>query len=580
MGGRPRSRNAMTSKERKEKYKNEKKKRKASQNSMFVRSGGGVIRQKTDASQTNTDSFDVYNKSVILTRVLPYMDTRVMSAAQCASREIHQRILELLERMYPHFEGYKKSVASYQNFLTKTCLVCRKNRTQFNSELNAFVHKKCIRNFCVNTYYLDRKGAGYELKYEEYKHLPRFEFSGWTGRRSYSYDAVWKEFHPVLDPRLTVQSITHDPLRVTKLNAVKIANQAAKAAKNYFKDASSSVTSVKKQLADARREKKQKAREERLKRRMAGITRWLKQKKVNLTWKDCDDVYLDVMKMFPACCEDFFHTTRLQVKFTATKFKARLPTIHHYFQSYGKLLEYEVRTGQTRSWNDDVEAQNTSLAIRNASFMSLCAARDVGSILDVLKRNIFEDRMKILGAQVSKLESSSSRQAIQQNTSMRPLEGAKRVQSLMEEYYPLCCGDYFTMKFLCDVDTDMIIDRYIKLKGYLSSSPQNRTTMRSLVIGGVRMPWVEDMKALELNLTHEVAKLAAKDAAIFARRIQQEMRNGIKWYGRKIRPGVCMGRKGKQCKNIPSSTCSMRCCKRCCDDRNCPRHGKKKRWFT
>ena len=58
------------------------------------------------------------------------------------------------------------------------------------------------------------------------------------------------------------------------------------------------MTSAKKQIADARREKKQKAREERLKRRMDGITRWLNQK-VDLTWKDCDAVYLDVMKMFP-----------------------------------------------------------------------------------------------------------------------------------------------------------------------------------------------------------------------------------------------------------------------------------------
>ena len=101
-----------------------------------------------------------------------------------------------------------------------------------------------------------------------------------------------------------------------------------------------------------------------------------------------------------------FQTTRLQVKFTATKFKARLPMIDYYFQNYGKLLEYEVRTGQMRSWIDDVEAQNTSLAIRNASFVSLCAARDVGSIVGNLKKSIFEDRMKVLGAQVSKLQSS------------------------------------------------------------------------------------------------------------------------------------------------------------------------------
>ena len=69
-----------------------------------------------------------------------------------------------------------------------------------------------------------------------------------------------------------------------------MANKAVEAAKQYAKQASSSVTLAKKQIADARREKKQKAREERLKRRMDGITRWLNQKKVDLTWKDCDAV--------------------------------------------------------------------------------------------------------------------------------------------------------------------------------------------------------------------------------------------------------------------------------------------------
>ena len=218
----------MTAKERKEKYKNEKKKRKASQNSLFVRTGGGVIRQKIDASQTNTDSHDVYNKSFILTRVLSYMDTKVMSATQCASREVRQRILELLERMYPHFEGYKQSVAAYQNFLTKTCFVCgRIERSSTPSSTRFFTRN--ASKFCVNTYYLDRSGdKGYDLK-PEFKHLPRFEFSGWTGRRSYSYYGVEK-FHPVIDPRLTVQSITDDPVRVTKLKAVEMANKAVEAA--------------------------------------------------------------------------------------------------------------------------------------------------------------------------------------------------------------------------------------------------------------------------------------------------------------------------------------------------------------
>ena len=184
--------------------------------------------------------------------------------------------------------------------------------------------------------------------------------------------------------------------------------------------------------------------------------------------------------------------------------------------------------------------------------------------------------MKVLGAQVSKLQSSSSRQEtwLQQNTSMRPLERAKRVQKLMEEYYPLCCGDHFTMKFLCDVDTDMILDRYIKLRGYIASSTRNRATLRALVDGGVRLPWIEDTSTFQVHLDHEMAKMVSRQAAVVAKKVQDEMRAGLRWFGGKRQHGVCTG---KNCRNLPSSTCSMHCCRRCCKDPRCPRHGRKKR---
>ena len=113
----------MTIKKRKtSNLKNEKnRKRKASQSSLLVRTGGAIIRQKTDASQTNTDSFDIYNKSLVLTKALPYMDITSMSSVQCTSHDVHERIHDLLETMYPHFEGYKRSVAAYHNFLSRTC---------------------------------------------------------------------------------------------------------------------------------------------------------------------------------------------------------------------------------------------------------------------------------------------------------------------------------------------------------------------------------------------------------------------------------------------------------------------------
>ena len=107
------------------------------------------------------------------------------------------------------------------------------------------------------------------------------------------------------------------------------------------------------------------------------------------------------------------------------------------------------------------------------------------------------------------------------------------MQKLMKEY-PLCCGDHFTMKFLCDVDTDMILERYVKLKGYLASSAHNRTTMRSLVTAGVRLPWVEDM-GLEQNLVNGVAILVAKEQHFYGT-CATPGEHGLKWYNRKIRP--------------------------------------------
>ena len=361
----------------------------------MVRTGGTIIRQKTDASQTNTDSFEIYNKSLILTKVLPYMDINLMSLVQCTSLDVRERIHDILETMYPHFEGYKRSVAAYHNFLSRTCLVCRKNRCQFNNKLKAFIHTKCIRGRCVNEYYLDRKDQKYQLRKAEFKHLPTFQFEGWSGRRSYCYYVVWEHFHPVLNPNITLQSIMDSPVRVVNLNAAKIAKCALKAAKECVKGAVSSLKDLKTKLESARREKRQTAREVRLKRRMASITRYLKRKKVNLMWKDCDDLYLDVAKMFPGCCGDFFHTNCLQVKLTAKKLKLRLPIIENYFQTCGSMLEYEVKRGEKRKWNEDLATQNLDLTIRNASYVSLCAARNatlqignVKSALETLKDNL------------------------------------------------------------------------------------------------------------------------------------------------------------------------------------------------
>jgi len=291
-GGRPRSANAMSSKERKLKARNERMKRKAEVTSLLCRTGGAIIRQKTDDSQTNSDSMDLYAKAYALTRSIPYMDVLTMSLVQICSKDIRTRVLDLLRNKY--VEGSKvifnNSVAAYYNFLQKNCLVCRGNRSRYDENLRAYIHKKCIRNSCVNTYYLTKEGEGYELRDSDFMHLPTFTFSGYSRRgTAYDYDVVWKKFHPVIDPNFCLESVMRSPARV----AFKIANLASRAADSAFKEARSTVNCAKRYVAEARREEKQKAREERLKKRMGTMTRYLSAKKTKLMWKTCQELYVD-----------------------------------------------------------------------------------------------------------------------------------------------------------------------------------------------------------------------------------------------------------------------------------------------
>jgi len=141
--------------------------------------------------------------------ILDYVDPRTLFVLARVSKEFNTIVRTNISRVIPvvhsHVYRGKETCPSdieltYHNrlcFYLKRCAVCKETFRGGFSRYGVYGHKTCIRQFLVNTYYLEIDGI---MEMDVISRIPHDVLVGFRpySREQYTYNVVWEKKHPSL----------------------------------------------------------------------------------------------------------------------------------------------------------------------------------------------------------------------------------------------------------------------------------------------------------------------------------------------------------------------------------------------